>query len=98
MRKESSLSGSVRRDTIRVGNRVQHPLSTFIGFYLDQGDEADKALILHSHKVVHKIIAFLQTQLNIVKVDGVTIKSFYQLCEKDSRLYTDDPTSASDKK
>ena len=36
----------------------------------DQGDEADKALILHSHKVVHKIIAFLQTQLNIVKVDG----------------------------
>ena len=70
-------------------------LHKFIGFYLDQGDEADKALILHSHKVVHKIIAFLQTQLNIVKVDGVTIKAFYQLCEKDSRLYTDDPSSAS---
>ena len=46
-------------------------------------------------KNIIQIIAFLQTQLNIVKVDGVTIKAFYQLCEKDSRLYTDDPSNAS---
>jgi len=35
-------------------------LHKFIGFYFERGDKADKALILHAHKVVHKIISFLQ--------------------------------------
>jgi len=65
-------------------------LHKFIAFYFERGDKADKALILHAHKVVHKIITFLQRELNVVKLDGVTIKDFYQLCEKDSRACSDE--------
>ncbi|WP_462164127.1 hypothetical protein [Pseudoalteromonas xiamenensis] len=65
-------------------------LHKFIAFYFERGDIADKALILHAHKVVHKIIAFLTRELNIVKVDGVSIKDFYQLCEKDARACGDE--------
>lgn len=65
-------------------------LHKFIRYYFEKGDDADKALILHAHKVVYKIIAFLQTQLNVVKIDGVTIKAFYQLCEKENRIHGDD--------
>ncbi|MFY8327262.1 hypothetical protein [Pseudoalteromonas sp. ZZD1] len=65
-------------------------LHKFIGFYFERGDKADKALILHAHKAVHKIITFLQRELNVVKLDGVTIKDFYQLCEKDSRACNDE--------
>ncbi|MFC3032397.1 hypothetical protein ACFOEE_07700 [Pseudoalteromonas fenneropenaei] len=65
-------------------------LHKFIAFYFERGDIADKALILHSHKVVHKIIAFLKLEMNVVKVDGVSIKDFYQLCEKDARACSDE--------
>lgn len=65
-------------------------LHKFIGFYFERGDKADKALILHAHKTVHKIITFLQRELNVVKLDGVTVKDFYQLCEKDSRACNDE--------
>ncbi|MEH6395787.1 hypothetical protein [Pseudoalteromonas sp.] len=65
-------------------------LHKFIGFYFERGDKADKALILHAHKVVHKIISFLQRELNVVKLDGVTIKELYQLCERDSRACSDE--------
>lgn len=65
-------------------------LHKFIGFYFERGDVADKALILHAHKVVHKIITFLSREMNVVKVDGVSIKDFYQLCEKDSRACADE--------
>lgn len=65
-------------------------LHKFIGFYFERGDKADKAVILHAHKVVHKIINFLQRELNVVKLDGVTIKELYQLCEKDSRACSDE--------
>jgi hypothetical protein len=73
------------RSLIRINQ-----LHKFIGFYFDRGDTADKALILHAHKTVHKIITFLQRELNVVKLDGVTIKDFYQLCEKDSRACSDE--------
>lgn len=62
----------------------------FIAFYFESGDVADKALILHAHKVVHKIITFLKKEMNIVSVEGVSIKDFYQLCEKDSRMCSDE--------
>lgn len=65
-------------------------LHKFIAFYFERGDVADKALILHAHKVVHKIIAFLSREMNVVKIDGVSIKDFYQLCEKDSRACGDE--------
>jgi hypothetical protein len=65
-------------------------LHKFIGFYFDRGDAADKALILHAHKVVHKVISFLQAELNIVSVSGVTIKDFYLMCEKDARICGDE--------
>lgn len=57
-------------------------LNTFIQFYFQRGDEADKALILHSHKVVHKTIEFLKTNLNVVKVSGVSIKDYYMSAQK----------------
>ncbi|MAD89977.1 MAG: hypothetical protein CMK64_09760 [Pseudoalteromonas sp.] len=65
-------------------------LHKFIAFYFERGDLADKALILHSHKVVHKIIAYLKKEMNVIKVKGVSIKEFYQLCEKDSRVCSDE--------
>ena len=69
----------VMKNLIRINQ-----LHTFIGFYFKTGDKADKALILHAHKVVNRIIAFLQRELNVVKLDGVTIKELYQSYEKDS--------------
>ncbi|CAH9054678.1 hypothetical protein PSECIP111951_01087 [Pseudoalteromonas holothuriae] len=65
-------------------------LHKFIGFYFERGDAADKALILHAHKVVHKIINFLHAEMNIVSIDGVTIKDFYMMCERDSRACSDE--------
>jgi len=65
-------------------------LHKFIAFYFERGDLADKALILHSHKVVHKIITYLKKEMNVIKVKGVSIKEFYQLCEKDSRVCSDE--------
>ncbi len=62
-------------------------LHKFIHFYFQRGDEADKALIIHAHKVVHNIIEFLKAELNVVKVDGVTIKQFYELCEHEFELH-----------
>ncbi|BBN81178.1 hypothetical protein PA25_11630 [Pseudoalteromonas sp. A25] len=65
-------------------------LHKFIAFFFERGDAADKALILHAHKVVHKIISFLHSEMNIVSTDGVTIKDFYQMCERDSRACNDE--------
>ncbi|MBQ4833300.1 hypothetical protein J8L70_08615 [Pseudoalteromonas sp. MMG010] len=63
---------------------------TFINFYFERGDKADKALILHCHKVVHKIINFLKQELNIVEVSGVSVKELYQLQEKHSQACSDE--------
>ncbi len=57
-------------------------LHKFIQFYFQRGDDADKALILHSHKLVHKTIEFLKLKLNITKVSGVSIKDYYIQAEK----------------
>lgn len=57
-------------------------LHKFIAFYFRNGDKADKALILHAHKIVHAIIEFLKQELNIVSCNGVSIKDFYLSCEK----------------
>ncbi|ALU41501.1 hypothetical protein [Pseudoalteromonas rubra] len=65
-------------------------LHKFIAFYFDRGDTADKALILHAHKVVYKTLNMLQRELNVIKVDGVSIKDFYMLCEKDARACSDE--------
>jgi hypothetical protein len=67
-----------------------HTLNSIKRLSFERGDKADKAIILHAHKVVHKIIKFLQQELNVVKLDGVTIKELYQLCEKDSRASSDE--------
>lgn len=52
-------------------------LQQFISFYFEHGDDADFALIQHAHQTVDKVIMFLRQQVNIVKVDGVSIRSFY---------------------
>jgi hypothetical protein len=40
--------------------------------------------------VVHKIITYLKKEMNVIKIEGVSIKEFYQLCEKDSRMCSDE--------
>jgi hypothetical protein len=52
-------------------------LQQFISFYFEHGDDVDFALIQHAHQTVDKVIMFLRQQVNIVKVDGVSIRSFY---------------------
>lgn len=57
-------------------------LHKFIEYYFQRGDDADKALIIHAHKVVTKVVEFLKKQLNVVKIDGVSIRQMYDLREK----------------
>lgn len=57
-------------------------LHKFIDFYFQRGDDADKALIIYAFKSVHKVIKFLERELNVVKVDGVSIRKYYDMQEK----------------
>ncbi len=57
-------------------------LHKFIDFYFQRGDEADKALIIHAFKSVHSVINFLKQELIIQKVDGVSIRKYYDMQEK----------------
>lgn len=65
-------------------------LHKYIQFYFQRGDEADKALILHSHKVVHKTIEYLKSELNVVKLSGVSIKDYYQKAERTAAACEDE--------
>lgn len=65
-------------------------LHKYIQFYFQRGDDADKALILHSHKLVHKTIEFLKQKLNVTKVTGVSIKDFYCQAEKNQNVSQDE--------
>jgi hypothetical protein len=56
-------------------------LHKFIQFYFHSGDAADKALILHSHKIVFKTIEYLKTKLNVCQVTGISVKEFYKHTE-----------------
>lgn len=67
----------VMRTVLRINQ-----LHKYINFYFQRGDDADKALILHSHKIVYKTIEFLKKELNVTKIDGVSIKEYYLRAEK----------------
>lgn len=67
--------------TMRTLLRVNQ-LHKFIGYYFEHGDDADFALILHAHKTVHKVIQFMQQHLHVTKVEGVTIKTFFETQKK----------------
>lgn len=54
----------------------------FIEYYFQRGDEADKALIIYAHRLVHRVIEFTKNEVDVVKVDGVSIKQYYELLEK----------------
>lgn len=73
------------RNVLRINQ-----LHKYIQFYFQRGDEADKALILHSHKIVHKTIEFLKSELNIIKVSGVSIKEYYQKAERSADACQDE--------
>ncbi|MFY8275457.1 hypothetical protein AAEU32_15145 [Pseudoalteromonas sp. SSDWG2] len=62
---------------IRIGQ-----LHKFIAFYFSNGDDADKALILHAHKVVYNTVELLRQELNVRSFTGVSIKEFYHMCAK----------------
>jgi hypothetical protein len=57
-------------------------LHKFISFYFEHGDDADFALILHAHKTVQNVIQFLQDHLHVVKVSGISIRSFFDTQER----------------
>ncbi len=65
-------------------------LHKYIQFYFQRGDDADKALIIHAHKVVHKIIDYLKQELNVIKLDGVSIKKYYDLCKSETSVDQDE--------
>jgi hypothetical protein len=89
--KDNRFLGFNEWDPLTMKNLIRiNQLHKFIEFYFERGDKADKAVILHSHKVVFKIINFLKQELNVVKQTGVTIKEFYQLNEKSSQACSDE--------
>lgn len=57
-------------------------LHTFIQAYYDHGDEADFELIKHAHNIAEEFVADLSHRLNVVKVHGITIKSFFSYMGK----------------
>jgi len=67
--------------SMRIILRINQ-LHKFIAFYFEHGDGADLALILHAHKTVHQVISYLREQLEIVKVEGVSIRAFFETQQK----------------
>jgi YD repeat-containing protein len=67
--------------TMRMVLRINQ-LHKFISFYFEHGDEADFALILYSHKLVNAVIEFLQKHVQVTKIDGVSIRQYYDQQEK----------------
>jgi hypothetical protein len=65
-------------------------LHKFIDFYFQRGDEADKALIIYAFKAVNQVLVFLKKEFDIVKVDGISIRQYYDMQEK---LLAQDPDS-----
>lgn len=57
-------------------------LHQFIDFYFQRGDEADKALIIHAFKSVQQIVTFLKKEVIVKKVDGVSIRQYYEMQKK----------------
>ncbi len=54
----------------------------FIDYYFEQGDVGDRALIDHAINLVDRLIKYMQNQVNIVKVDGVTLRQYFERREK----------------
>jgi hypothetical protein len=57
-------------------------LHKFIDFYFQRGDEADKALIIHAFKSVNHVLNFIKKEVNLIKIDGVSIRQYYDMQEK----------------
>lgn len=58
-------------------------LHKFIEYYFKHGDDADKALIIHAHKIVAGVITFLEKNMNVQQVGGVTIKQMFELSKSE---------------
>lgn len=67
--------------TMKVLCRVNQ-LHKFIDFYFQRGDKADRALIFYAMKLIDDLIAHLKLELDIVKVDGITIRQYFDKQEK----------------
>lgn len=67
--------------TMKVLFKVSQ-LHTFIQSYFDHGDEADLELIKYAHNISEDFVADLSTKLNIVKIHGISVKSFFEYVEK----------------
>lgn len=67
--------------TMRMILRINQ-LHKFIAFYFEHGDQADFALILHAHKIVHQVINYMREHVEVTKVEGVSIRTFFETQEK----------------
>ena len=53
-------------------------LRTFIVHCFEHKDPADKALVFYAHKLVEKSLEYLKSHVDVVKVEGESIKEFYE--------------------
>ncbi|KMT66550.1 hypothetical protein [Catenovulum maritimum] len=67
--------------TMKMLCRVNQ-MHKFIDFYFERGDAADRALILYAIKSVEKLIDYMREHVEVVKVDGVSIKQYFESQEK----------------
>jgi hypothetical protein len=50
----------------------------FIAFTLNNGDDADMALVIHAHNVVNKVISILMKEVNVHEVKGLSIDQAFK--------------------
>lgn len=67
--------------TMKVVFRIAQ-LHNFIRMYFEHGDEADLALIRYAHNVAEAFVEDLQSKLNVQKVFGVSVRSFFEFAQK----------------
>ena len=50
----------------------------FIAFTLNNGDDADMALIIHAHNVVNRVIGILMKEVNVHEIKGLSIDQAFK--------------------
>lgn len=73
--------------TMKILCRV-NSLHKFIDYYFQRGDIADRALIFYAMQCVDKLIEYMKSHVDVVKLDGVSIEQYFKTQEK--RIASDD--------
>lgn len=62
----------------------------FIAFTLNNGDDADMALVIHAHNVVNRVIATLMREVDVHEVKGMSIDQAFKLQSVEPTASPDD--------